>query len=144
MGQDQTFTDVQPIAQAQTFTDVQPITDPSSAIKQKYGLPDSADLSKGFLDPVNRDVKDPMAFSKAYSEANPDKPAPTGFLGNLAAEAKNIWKGMTAPPEMVPGTEAAIQRGQSVQDAAQSAKQGNVFDADFACCWDIASRWACN
>src|SRR6266850_251137 len=84
--------------------------DPHAAIKQKYGLPEDADLTSGFLSDKNSKLRmDPYKFSSAYREANPTPPT-QGFLSNAWGEAKDIVKGLfssegtgtaSAPP--IPG-----------------------------------------
>lgn len=70
------------------------------ALKDKYGLPHSVDLSKTYFQNLNSlpdaDIKnlDALKFSKAYAEANPAPPTPTGFFSRMGDEAKNIYRGM--------------------------------------------------
>lgn len=72
------------------------------SLKDKYSLPHSVDLSKSFLDNYGQlskeDVNkiDPEKFSKAYQEANPETPTPTGFFGRAWDEAKNVLRGATS------------------------------------------------
>src|SRR6266850_6958813 len=87
-----------------------PAGNPHAAIKQKYGLPEDADLTSGFLSDKNSKLRmDPYKFSSAYREANPTPPI-QGFLSNAWGEAKDIVKGLfssegtgtaSAPP--IPG-----------------------------------------
>lgn len=69
---------------------VEESSDPQAELKQKYGLPASADLTKGFMHPANKDVKDAQAFSKAYAELHPPAPPKTGFIGGGYEEAKGL------------------------------------------------------
>ena len=101
-------------------------------IKRKYGLPATANLSKEFLDESNRDVRDPMAFSRAYQEMHPPKPRAPGFLSNAWQETKDIAKGMFSEPTgAVPSTDAsgALQTARSLRGAATSARQGRIGEA---------------
>lgn len=101
-------------------------------IKQKYGLPSTANLSKEFFDESNRDVRDPVAFSRAYEEMHPPQPRAPGFFSNAWQETKDIAKGMfSEPTEAVPSTDVsgALQTAQSLRDAATSARQGRIGEA---------------
>lgn len=110
--QQQTFTSVQPLPQS--FGDVTPIDSGTGsnsnglstpadwdALKDKYELPHSVDLSKTFIDNYGRMSKEDFnkidieKFSKAWQEANPQAPTPTSFLGRSWDEAKKIVKGLT-------------------------------------------------
>src|SRR6185312_13693477 len=98
--------------------------DPNAAIAKKYGLPSGTDLSKPYFSQSTKGI-DPLAFSKAYAEANPAAPSPQGFFSNLFDEAKGIAKGMfsggtgvaSTPP--VPGMSA-------VSTAADRFKQAST------------------
>jgi hypothetical protein len=76
------------------------------ALKDKYGLPRSIDLSKTLMDNVlagnvPRGQKiNPYQYSRAYEEANPKTPTPTGFFGRAWDEAKNIGSGMFGEGEL--------------------------------------------
>lgn len=78
------------------------------ALKDKYGLPHSVDLSKTYFQNLNslpdEDAKklDAMKFSRAYAEANPAPPTPTGFFSRMGDEARNIWRGMFGGPNSGP------------------------------------------
>ncbi|MGH9562286.1 MAG: hypothetical protein ACRD3S_12610, partial [Terracidiphilus sp.] len=102
------------------------------AIKQKYGLPATADLSKEFFNDANREVKDPIAFSQAYQEMHPPKPHASGFFSNIAQETKDIAKGMfSEPSEAVPSADVSgpLETAQSLRNAATSARQGKAGEA---------------
>src|SRR6185437_9755585 len=83
---------------------IPPAAEPDvDAIKKKYGLPATVDLSKGFFDPANRDISGDQAeaFSSATRELQsfaPKQPAQT-LTGSLAEEGKNLLMGATAPPD---------------------------------------------
>jgi hypothetical protein len=92
---------------------------------EKAKLPD---VNKSLFDPANKGI-DPETYSRIYSSYHPAEPAPTGFLNNVAGEAKNIWKGLTAEPEMVEGMDSAMAKGKSAEDAVNSFRAGNYGDA---------------
>lgn len=80
--------------------------DPQAPIKQKYGLPPEADISKPFFDEANKalEPKHAQNFSKAYAEFNPGK-KPENSPG---------WEGAMAPrnaEEVVSGAEMAAGEG---------------------------------
>ncbi len=70
------------------------------ALKDRYQLPHSIDLSKTLFDNYVTVPKEDFNkinaenFSKAYQEANPQAATPTSFLGRSWDEAKNVVKGM--------------------------------------------------
>src|SRR5690348_14572166 len=103
--------------------------DVHTAIKQKYGLPESVDLTKDYWDQKSGiNGLDPMKFSQAYGEANPPQPAPTGFLGRAWDEAKSIGRGLLSPPDTAFGTplnpvQSAINTGKMVSQRAQEFKE---------------------
>jgi len=92
---------------------------------EKAKLPD---VTKSPFDPANKGIN-PETYSRIYSSYHPAEPAPTGFVDNMIGEAKNVWKGLTAEPEIVPGVEATMAKGKSAMDAAASLKAGNYGDA---------------
>lgn len=125
MGQQQTFTDVQPVAQ--TFTDVAPIDqDFHAQLKKKYNLPDEIDLAKDAIsntDKLYAGAKDAEerfkrlgAFSNAYQEAHPQAPEEKGFFSNLWGEAKNIFKGTANSEGAGTGSGTGIEWAQRVTD----------------------------
>ena len=109
---------------------------PHAAILQKYGLPESVDLTKDATantDKLYEGTKPGIegaqdrfkrldAFSNAWQEANPHQPDTKGIFASIWDEAKNALGGMfsegtgtaSAPP--IPGQGAAdIVRGRSQQ-----------------------------
>jgi len=70
--------------------------DPNAAIAKKYGLPSGTDLSKPYFSQSTKGI-DPLAFSKAYAEANPAPAPKRGFFANAADELKGFAKSITEP-----------------------------------------------
>ena len=102
-----------------------PVYSDKLAPAEKAKLPD---VNKSLFDPANKSI-DPETYSRIYSSYHPAEPAPTGFLDNVTGEAKHIWHGLTAEPEMVEGMDSMLAKGQSAQDAVSSFKAGNYGDA---------------
>lgn len=118
-GAPQTVTFDQPVAtppQSVSFDQgtEQPPTDPQAALKQKYGLPPTADLSKGFFDPANKGIHDPEAFTNAYQEFHANDPKPglwdevKSWVGHALAPyegamAPRTPEEMLSPAEMIAG-----------------------------------------
>ena len=121
-------------------------SDPQAAIRQKYGLPDSVDLSKDISHPANaayvnppaqypkvsgfggrmadpRDVKlkgERLAnFQRGYQEFNPPPPQPKGFWANVWGEAKNLMTGATSEPAGVMGEGDFPLMGSPAADTGQ-------------------------
>lgn len=88
-----------------------------SGLAQKYGLPVGTDLSKPYLQQDQSLKIDPMAFSRAYSEAHPEPAPPTGFWSNVYNEAKNLFHGATSPGLSV--TDSGLGRALSTVEAAK-------------------------
>lgn len=101
-----------------------PAGDPHAAIKQKYGLPEGADLTSGYLSDKNSKLEmDPYKFSSAYREVN-SAPPTQGFLSSAWGEAKDIVKGLfssegtgTASMPAIPGVGAYEAGKQRVEQA---------------------------
>jgi hypothetical protein len=102
-----------------------PVYSDKLAPAEKAKLPD---VNKSLFDPANKGI-DPETYSRIYSSYHPAEPAPAGFLDNVTGEAKHIWHGLTAEPEMVEGMDSMLAKGQSAQDAVSSFKAGNYGDA---------------
>jgi len=64
-----------PAPPAGTIPPVAPRT--QEDVKTKYGLPATADITKPYFDPANKDVKDADAFSRASQEFNPPPAKPS-------------------------------------------------------------------
>lgn len=121
MPQTNQWQNVQPIASVPTaaasnqWADVQPIDSSGAAssnatwdaLKDKYNLPHSVDLSKNLFDNFGRigvekngiskedfNKIDVDKFSRAYAEANPEAATPTSFLGRSWDEVKKVAGGM--------------------------------------------------
>lgn len=115
---------------------------PHATILQKYGLPESVDLTKDYFsnaDKISAGTKPGIegaqermkrldAFSNAWQEANPHEKDTKGFFSSIFDEAKNIFKGMASdgtggmsmPP--IPGQGAA----DLVQARTQQFKENPV------------------
>lgn len=96
------------------------------ALKDKYGLPRSVDLSKtlvqnfGNLSAEDMNKVDLDKFGQAYAEANPQEDR-KGFFSNLYGEAKNLFKGLTSPPDTVAGSETVGPKIEAVRQNPANA-----------------------
>lgn len=123
------FSKAQPIQQG-TSLDFSKAKMLPEALKKKYGLPDEADLTSGFLSDKNAGLKmDPVKFSQAYAEMNPPPPEAKGYLANLWGEAKNIAGGLfsggtgTADMPPIPG-KGLVETGKARIEQAKTDLPG--------------------
>ena len=105
-------------------------TDPNAAwdaLKDKYGLPHSVDLSKTLTKNWRSIPKEDFnkididKFSQAYQEANPQAPTPTSFLGRSWDEVKNLFKGAFGEGALFGGSGEAAGIGGYRQPNPQAA-----------------------
>ncbi|MGH6630593.1 MAG: hypothetical protein ACREB3_12745, partial [Burkholderiales bacterium] len=68
------------------------VEDVQAEIKKKHGLPESVDLTKGFMDPANTNAGDPLKFSDAVAEyrERSEPLSATGFIAGAARQARRI------------------------------------------------------
>jgi hypothetical protein len=68
------------------------------SIKRKYGLPASTDLTKGFFDTANNEVKDTFSFSEAVAEFKAEPPKKLGLVRGAIQEFKDIGGALVSHP----------------------------------------------